>query len=448
MKPMLERDRYKWVVVPAVVLILAALVLLTLTWYAIRVPGTAERDAMVAKLDATDPTWRTVALTEARNATLPPDDQNAAVQAMLAHSQIPQSFCKLLQSENWLGLFHLKTGHLPHPEDVEAAKNVLADSQDAIEASRRIGSLPSGGLPLTFFEPDPNLTSLSGIEQIRQVAAILAVDALIRASEQHGDDAAVSVHAILAVGRGLGDAPACLPQMVRMAVSLIGVRQTERILGLCEVSDNRLTALQNAFLCEAAVPHLKYAIRGERASGFRFLENIDNGVLTTSGTANPSAGSLLLNAPKRATVPDQQAHWLRLMNRILAATELPFGPTRDAEMAATEEELRCLPRYRSAQLAQCFPAVTNMNASDTRTNAQLNCAGVAMACERYRLKYKKYPETLADLSRDLLLNIPADAYSGQLLRYRKTNEGCVVYAVGPDRTDDGGRPLDRARKNG
>jgi hypothetical protein len=46
----------------------------------------------------------------------------------------------------------------------------------------------------------------------------------------------------------------------------------------------------------------------------------------------------------------------------------------------------------------------------------------------------------------LLAEVPLDPYDGQPLRYRRTEDGVVVYAVGDDGVDNGGN-LDRERPN-
>lgn len=40
---------------------------------------------------------------------------------------------------------------------------------------------------------------------------------------------------------------------------------------------------------------------------------------------------------------------------------------------------------------------------------------------------------------DVEMELPDDPFSGQALRYRKTNRGSVLYSVGADGKDDGGQ---------
>ena len=68
----------------------------------------------------------------------------------------------------------------------------------------------------------------------------------------------------------------------------------------------------------------------------------------------------------------------------------------------------------------------------------------AIALERYRGKNGFYPKTLADLSPEFLKTVPVDFMDGQSLRYRFTDDGhFLLYSVGLDCMDDGGKVLER-----
>ena len=82
--------------------------------------------------------------------------------------------------------------------------------------------------------------------------------------------------------------------------------------------------------------------------------------------------------------------------------------------------------------------------------ARVRSALVAVACERYRLTKKEWPAALETLAKEKLLDsIPADPFDNQPLRYRRTKDGIVVYSVGVDLKDDGGKiQHDRPHEHG
>ena len=81
----------------------------------------------------------------------------------------------------------------------------------------------------------------------------------------------------------------------------------------------------------------------------------------------------------------------------------------------------------------------------SRTRAAI----VAIALERWRLAHAgQLPASLFELVPDYLPAVPADPYDDQPLRYRKLPRGYVVYSIGPDFTDDGGKEQSAERKEG
>ena len=69
---------------------------------------------------------------------------------------------------------------------------------------------------------------------------------------------------------------------------------------------------------------------------------------------------------------------------------------------------------------------------------------VAFALAAYRSDNGHYPAKLEDLAPKYLPSIPADLFSGKPLIYRPTENGYLLYSVGPNEKDDGGRTADDA----
>lgn len=63
-----------------------------------------------------------------------------------------------------------------------------------------------------------------------------------------------------------------------------------------------------------------------------------------------------------------------------------------------------------------------------------------IALELYRRKYGEYPASLEVLVPQYLPRVPADRITGQPVKYRIVSGKPVIYSVGADRDDDGGKP--------
>ena len=74
----------------------------------------------------------------------------------------------------------------------------------------------------------------------------------------------------------------------------------------------------------------------------------------------------------------------------------------------------------------------------------VDLARTAIALERYRLAHGEYPEALDGLAPQFITQVPHDVIGGQPLKYRRTADGqFVLYSVGWNETDDGGRVVDQ-----
>src|SRR5262249_33615509 len=99
-------------------------------------------------------------------------------------------------------------------------------------------------------------------------------------------------------------------------------------------------------------------------------------------------------------------------------------------------------RYVLATLST--PALVKVADSFHRSQADLRCAIVALAVERYRREHGRWPDKLDQLVPKLLSKVPVDPYDQKPLRYRRLHDGVVIYSVGADGKDDGGK-VDRQK---
>jgi hypothetical protein len=71
---------------------------------------------------------------------------------------------------------------------------------------------------------------------------------------------------------------------------------------------------------------------------------------------------------------------------------------------------------------------------------------LALALHAYRLEQGSYPPKLDTLVPRYLTQLPEDPFGQGTFLYKRTNSKYLLYSVGPDKTDDGGRPIDDPSK--
>lgn len=89
-----------------------------------------------------------------------------------------------------------------------------------------------------------------------------------------------------------------------------------------------------------------------------------------------------------------------------------------------------------------IPAVREgQRASDRSEQTQRNLH-VAFALVAYQRAHGSYPKQLDALAPKYLKQVPLDLFSGKALIYRPAAKGFLLYSVGPNGQDDGGRSYD------
>ncbi len=126
-----------------------------------------------------------------------------------------------------------------------------------------------------------------------------------------------------------------------------------------------------------------------------------------------------------------------------AATNLKL-PMRDADLRALKDEPNTWGVLDGRRAIGPIPDYRRVQATVERSLGRRDGLMVGIALEVFRREHGKYPENLSDLVPQLLPEIPADRITGEPVRFRIVNAQPLVYSVGADRKDDGGRPA-RAR---
>jgi hypothetical protein len=72
-------------------------------------------------------------------------------------------------------------------------------------------------------------------------------------------------------------------------------------------------------------------------------------------------------------------------------------------------------------------------------DALVRTTRAGMACRIHKGRTGQYPESLEALVPGLLNEVPVDPFTGRPLIYRRDGDGFVVYSLGSNMKDDGGR---------
>jgi hypothetical protein len=75
------------------------------------------------------------------------------------------------------------------------------------------------------------------------------------------------------------------------------------------------------------------------------------------------------------------------------------------------------------------------------------CVRLALACKLYKQDKGEYPGTLQELVPDYIPELPDDPFSeGYFIYKRRGDGGFILYSVGPNGVDDGGKGITKKER--
>ena len=199
-----------------------------------------------------------------------------------------------------------------------------------------------------------------------------------------------------------------------------------------------LAQMQNLLQDESKEKLLLQALRGERATIHEASLQIESGHLALESFADrgrpPQGWERVSNLWVIPRILRGHVELLDALNDAIEVARLP-----PEERGTFFDDLRPRALKMTPYARMLLPALGKVGEADARCHAELRSAIAGLAAERYRLKCGRWPDTLDTLVPAFLPGVLADPYDGRPLRYRRLPEGVVVYSLGPDGQDDGGR---------
>jgi competence protein ComGC len=434
-----RKSRWRWYILGFLLLVAATPV----TWYF--VAGWLGERAMaelLAEMDAEDPSWRWADVVGKMEPI--PDEANSVAQIVKvrALARTPGTFNP---GPKWDNAEPLQNARLTD-DQVNALQTAFSRCDPTLrDEARKLKDLPRGRFSISA-QGNPFDFDYEELQISRTVVYVLQIDAALRAHEGDLDGATESCEAILNTAGAFKDHPSLIGFLVRAAEQAIAIHAIERLLGQGTVSEPQLKKLQELLQREADDDGLYSAIRGERAAAHQMYLNVRDGKTTISQVLgnlgrgdDPGLTGRLLDVFPNVILKDYP-DYLRTMNANVRACKLE-PELRAGDLEKIDQSVRTDGNMLSRMM---LPGIVKVAEASRRTQANLRCAIVAVAAERYRLSKGAWPPTLDELVKDgLLAKVPTDPYDGKPLRWKRTPTGAVAYSVGRDKIDNGGN-LNRA----
>ncbi|MHC4334350.1 MAG: hypothetical protein ACYSUP_13300 [Planctomycetota bacterium] len=378
--------------------------------------------------------------------SIPPGSQNAAdyfLEAFSYHQQWTGQKRELLPIVSRAEL-PPRTEALPEETKTVIAQ-YLAANYRALELLHKAAAIRHSRYPVDFTKG--LAVQFSHLPDVRAAAMLLALEAVLHAENAEPQSAIDSITSVFSLARSLSNEPTVISHLVCIACRSLAVQSLEHSLNRVQLTDDQLAGLGRILVEAQDLSAVARAWAGERCQGIEFFNDpvTQPDSLRVDLSLPPSPLVFLYQA---AGLSDKDTLiYLDYVEACIKANQLPLHQRRKAVEAA-EDELGSVSKIH-VLLHKFVPAISRVTELDLTAIAHLRTAQVAVAVERYRLATGALPDTLAGLVPAYLDAVRADPFDGKDLRYKKLEAGFVVYSIGEDETDNGGKEKPpRAKRRG
>jgi hypothetical protein len=300
--------------------------------------------------------------------------------------------------------------------------------------------------------------------KLRSCASLLAAKMRIETRAGNPDDMLHTCAVSLALPRSLDHEPSLISDLIQAALYAISTDGLRRCLGLerpavlgflpAGAAPEAPPLLPSTPACRALFlqlgqidpkASLHQALVGERAVTLAVIDTTSRAAAAEKSPSQDKGadegidwGTLFASPEGRQVVALDEAVYLRVMAELIREADLPWREGQ-APLAATEARIRALPAY--CNIIKMFtPGFLALAARKRdQTAADLGRAQIALALVACHNETGQWPETLDQLHKVVGWDLPADPFSGKDFVYRRDGEGWVLYSVGPNLKDDGGK---------
>jgi hypothetical protein len=274
------------------------------------------------------------------------------------------------------------------------------------------------------------------LSKVRPAGGLLGCDAILQAEAGQPALACRSIESGLRLADSLAAEPVVVSQLVGIANRLAILSNLERIMTRTELPLECLLSMDRVLAAAEDANAVAKGMVGESVFITDFLEHPTQETSASLGGSAGTSAPLGLYAGLGLAQRDE-AEYLEIVTASAEAMKLPCWQRLPA-LGAIDRQMRQIPASHLL-FHMVAPGVAGCCRAELQCLARTRAARTALAIERYRLKTGGLPASLDGLIPEYLAAVPLDPFTGEPLRYKQLAKGYVVYSVGQDLSDDGGK---------
>ncbi len=301
---------------------------------------------------------------------------------------------------------------------------------------------------------------------MRDAARKLMTRSMFYLGKQQYDKAARDAMATLALAKYTAKGPIIVDRLVANAVAEMAYNQIRVIAGRSDIPEPVLRNLLNELnRGPIDLGYTKCLDEGERYFGLQMALGNDRDQFFENLWGEDDTSSQIAKFVSNRMSVDWNPLLISInrdRDRLVAISKLPTWKQREDAMDAYNAKIQnnaqdltdpatlvsalLSPTRRGKALADYQASMENYWESiltsgfELKLDFELTCLSVALAL--YRAEHDKYPESLEELTPNLIPKVPVDAIQNNPFQYRRITEegyeGYLIYSLGVNGVDDGG----------
>jgi len=314
-----------------------------------------------------------------------------------------------------------------------------AQKQEIVRQNARAIDTLHAGLAYPYLNPPVRSLSDDTVyyPKFRSVAHLLLLQGQTRAENGDWADATESDLDVMQMGEEVPHGAPIIGALTGISLQAMGREAMWKVVEHLNVEQSRAAIQRLSGLMERHVP-MADSIQEEKWLGQAERMEIFNRVFkpTPEEKAEPprsTGGSFVLDL----------LYFFQSKKRIMS--DFTVYMDQNAQQARQPYSLHLPSPREPTDFLNRFlqPVFLYSELRDANSETQNGFLLVTLALHAYRLEHHHYPASLMELTPEYLEKLPEDPFIARdTFKYRVEGEGYVLYSVGPDGKDDGGRMID------
>lgn len=314
-----------------------------------------------------------------------------------------------------------------------------AEIEARLDAIKRASRMERCVFPVNW--EDGFAALLPHLAQFRAAQRLVAARMMIAGREGRSEEALQWCAVGLRMAKHTSADPVLIGLLVRTAMLDTLFQGAQRVCADVSVPPGQAEALLALADDRDLWQHFERAMLGERALGMWVFGRADASRAADLGLPGPGWFWQLYGGPLGGPLrKHDQLQFLDLWSVLLERTGHPWREVGGNDPALEHFLKAGMAGLYIEPITHAFvPSFANAQMKRDAAIARLDQFRIALALNLYRQAHGGYPETLAPLAEVVDWPIPDDIFSGEPFRYWRESAGYVLWSLGPDLDDDGGR---------